>query len=175
MSGHSNREIKAYCPDFAPVRQLLRDGGATLIEVKEQVDHYYHLPAIGPEEGTRRLKLRIEGEKRQLIFYRDRQETNARISHVHIWEVHDPQVTDVLDVALGNRVTVRKQRELWSKENVRFNLDAVESVGQVFEVEAQAEDGRDIEMSIARVIDPRVATVIRPPGTPVGGLISVSV
>ena len=33
----------------------------------------------------------------------------------------------------------------------------------------------DHTLSIARVIDPRVATVIRPPGTPVGGLISVSV
>ncbi len=30
-------------------------------------------------------------------------------------------------------------------------------------------------LSIARVIEPRVATVIGPPGTPVGGLISVSV
>ncbi len=30
-------------------------------------------------------------------------------------------------------------------------------------------------VSIARVIEPRVATVIGPPGTPVGGLISVSV
>ncbi len=148
MSEHLNREIKAYCPDFAPVRQLLRDGGARLVAVKEQVDHYYHLPAIGTEEGTRRLKLRIEGEKRQLIFYRDHQETNARISRVHIWEVHDPQVTDVLDIALGNRVTVRKQRELWSTDNVEFNLDTVESVGQVFELEAQAEDGRDIAAQV---------------------------
>ena len=148
MSGHSNREIKAYCPDFAPVRQLLRDGGATLIEVKEQVDHYYHLPAIGDGKETRRLKLRLEDGKRQLIYYCDLQEKNTRISRVHIWEVHDTQVTAVLDIALGNRVTVRKQRELWSKENVRFNLDTVESVGQVFEVEAQAGDGRDIEAQV---------------------------
>ena len=32
-----------------------------------------------------------------------------------------------------------------------------------------------MQVSIARVIEPRVATVIGPPGTPVGGLISVSV
>ena len=135
MSGHVNREIKAYCPDFEPVRQLLRDGGATLIEVKEQVDRYYNLPAARDEEGTRRLKLRVADGQRQLIFYCDRQEDDTRISRVDLWEIHDTRVTEVLDVALGNRVTVRKQRELWSKENVKFHLDTVESVGQVFEVE----------------------------------------
>ena len=34
MSVHLNREIKAYCPDFAPVRQLLLDRGAIFIEDK---------------------------------------------------------------------------------------------------------------------------------------------
>ncbi len=39
----------------------------------------------------------------------------------------------------------------------------------------EAESVRAFCLSIARVIEPRVATVIGPPGTPVGGLISVSV
>ena len=47
MTVHLNREIKAYCPDFVPVRQLLKDDGATFIEAKEQVDYYYHLPELG--------------------------------------------------------------------------------------------------------------------------------
>ena len=148
MDVHLNREIKAYCPDFAPVRQLLRNVGATLVEVKEQVDYYYHLPSIGDVDGTRRLKLRVESGKRQLIYYYDRQETNTRISRFQLWEIRDPQIEEVLDVALGNRVIVSKRRELWHKENIKFNLDTVEDVGQIFEVEVQEKDGRDIEAQV---------------------------
>ena len=148
MSVHLNREIKAYCPDFAPVRQLLRDRGAIFIETKEQVDYYYHLPELGEEEGTRRLKLRIEGEKRELIYYRDYQETDTRVSQFQLWQMPDHEVIEVLDAVLGNRVVVRKQRELWHKDNIKFNLDNVECVGRVFELEAQEWDGHDIEAQV---------------------------
>ena len=148
MSVHLNREIKAYCPDFTPVRQLLRDSGATLIESKEQADYYYHLPVPGEEEGMRRLKLRVESEKTELIYYRDHQETDTRVSRVQLWHVHDPQVIEVLDAALGIRVIVRKKRELWHKDNIKFNLDTVEDVGQIIEVEAQAMADRDIEAQV---------------------------
>lgn len=144
MNVHFNREIKTYCPDFEPIRTLLRDFGATLVEAKEQVDYYYHLPDIGGVDGTRRLKLRVENGERQLIYYYDRQETDARISQFQLWEIGDPQIVEVLDVALGNRVVVRKQRELWRKENIKFNLDTVEDIGQIFEVEAQEMDGHDV-------------------------------
>ena len=148
MSEQLNREIKAYCPDFAPVRQVLRDYMATFVEAKQQVDYYYHLPALADEEGTRRLKLRVEGEKRELIYYQDHQESDTRVSRFQLWQIRDPLVEEVLDVALGSRVIVRKQRELWHKDNIKFNLDTVEDVGQILEVEAQSEDGRDIEAQV---------------------------
>ena len=40
-----NRELKAYCHDFTAIRRLLQAHGAVFVEIKEQVDHYYHLPA----------------------------------------------------------------------------------------------------------------------------------
>ena len=92
---------RCHSPDCAPVRRLLSDVGATFVEVKEQVDHYYHLPAIGDVDGTRRLKLRAESGKRQLIYYCDVQDTNARVSRFQLWEVRDPQIKEVLDAALG--------------------------------------------------------------------------
>ena len=39
MNVNLNREIKAYCPDFGPVRQLLRDKGAVFIETKLDFVH----------------------------------------------------------------------------------------------------------------------------------------
>ncbi len=144
-----NREIKAYCSNFVPVREILSSLGAVFVETKEQVDFFYHLPAATDAQGTRRFKLRIENSKTQLIYYYDRQETGARTSHFRLWEVQDPQVQSVLEVALGVRAVVRKQRELWRKDNVVFNLDTVEGLGQVFEVEVMAQEGADIEVQLA--------------------------
>ncbi len=144
MNVHFNREIKAYCPDFEPIRTVLREFGATFIEVKDQVDYYYHLPINGDGDGTRRLKLRVENGERQLIYYHDRQETGTRTSQFQLWEAGDPQLIEVLDVALGHRAVVRKRRELWRRENIKFNLDTVEDIGRIFEVEAQEMDGHDI-------------------------------
>lgn len=148
MKMQLNREIKAYCPDFAPVRELLREVGATFVEVKQQVDHYYNLPHIVDVNGTRRLKLRLENGIGQIIYFYDRQETNDPMSRFQLWSIRDPEIKEVLDISLGTRVIVRKQRELWRKENIEFNLDTVEEVGQIFEVEVQEKNDRDIEAQV---------------------------
>ncbi len=145
MEFRLNREIKAYCPDFEPVRTILRTHGAEFVEVKEQVDHYYRLPPADDAGGTRRLKLRAEKGEGTLIYYWDRQEAGARTSRYQLAEANDPRMGEMLDAALGVRAVVRKQRELWRKDNVVFNLDTVEGVGQIVEVEVLAEDGCDID------------------------------
>ncbi len=148
MQFRLNREIKAYCPDFAPVRALLREQSAEFVEVKEQVDYYYRLPAADEDGGTRRLKLRVEPAESELIYYVEGQEDGARTSRFQIAAVEDPAMAGVLETALGTRAVVRKRRELWRKDNVIFNLDTVESVGQILEVEVQSEEGCDIDAQV---------------------------
>ena len=145
MDFRLNREIKAYCPDFVPVRAILRTHGAEFVTVKEQVDHYYRLPPADEAGGTRRLKLRAEKGKGTLIYYWDCQESGARTSRYQLAEADDPRIGEMLGAALGVRAVVRKQRELWRKDNVIFNLDTVEGVGRLLEVEVLAEDGCDID------------------------------
>ena len=145
MQFRLNREIKAYCPDFAPVRAILREQSAEFVEVKDQVDHYYRIPPADEDGGTRRLKLRVEKGKRTLIYYWDRHEAGARTSRYRLAEADDPRIGEMLETALGTRAVVRKQRELWRKDNAIFNLDRVEGVGQLLEVEVLAEDGCDID------------------------------
>ena len=148
MRVHLNREVKTYCPDFKPIRRPLGELDATLAEVKEQVDFFYRLPSIDGTQGGWRLRLRVEDGRRHLIYYYDRKETDARTSQFQLWEVHDPKVKEMLDTALGVRVVVKKLREQWRKENVLFNLDVVDDVGQIFEIEAMAEAGRDITAQV---------------------------
>ena len=145
MQFRLNREIKAYCPDFAPVRAILCEQSAEFVEVKEQVDHYYRIPPADEDGGTRRLKLRVEKGKGTLIYYWDRHEAGARTSRYQLAEADDPLMGELLESALGARAVVRKQRELWRKDNVVFNLDRVEGVGQILEVEVLAEDNCDID------------------------------
>ena len=145
MEYRLNREIKAYCPDFAPVRAILREQSAEFAEVKDQVDHYYRLPPADDAGGTRRLKLRVEKGTGTLIYYWDRQEAGARTSRYQLAKADDPRLGEMLEAALGVRAVVRKQRELWRKDNVVFNLDRVEGVGQLLEVEVLAQDGCDID------------------------------
>lgn len=146
MDFRLNREIKAYCPDFEPARKILREQSAEFVEVKEQVDYYYWIPpADEAAGGTRRLKLRVEQGNGTLIYYWDRQEAGARTSRYQLAEAGDPRMVQLLDAALGVKVVVRKQRELWRKENVIFNLDIVEGVGQILEVEVLENDGRNID------------------------------
>ena len=148
MNLRLNREIKAYCNDFATARQLLRSHGATFVEVKQQVDYYYRLPPADSADGTHRLKLRMEHGKGELIYYCEGQEAGARTSRFQTALTDDPLMRDVLAAALGVRAVVRKQRELWHKDNVVFNLDTVEGVGEILEVEVQAQDGCDIDLQI---------------------------
>lgn len=143
-----NREIKAYCPDFAPVRAILRERSADLVEIKEQVDYYYYLPPSAVTRGTRRLKLRVEPAASELIYYVEGQEDGARTSRFQIASVEDPAMAGVLEAALGVRAVVSKRRELWRKDNVIFNLDTVESVGQILEVEVQRRLGCDIDFQV---------------------------
>ena len=143
-----NRELKAYCTDFTTARQLLQDHGAAFIEVKEQVDHYYRLPPANATDVTRRLKLRVEHGKGELIYYCEGQDRGARTSRFQTASTDDPMMGDVLEAALGISAIVRKQRELWRKDNVVFNLDTVEGVGQILEVEVQAQGGCDIDLQI---------------------------
>jgi adenylate cyclase class IV len=144
-----NRELKAYCPDFQPVRGILQDVGAVFIEVKDQVDSYYNLPADDNPRGTRRFKLRVEPGRGELIYYCEGQETGARTSHFQLWETGDPQLGEILDAALGARAVVRKRRELWRKDNTVFNLDTVEGVGKILEVEVQDREGCEIDSQVA--------------------------
>ena len=153
MQFHLNRELKAYCADFAAVREILRAREAVFVEISEQVDYYYHLPAGDVSTGdisagTRRLKLRVEKGTGTLIHYREHQEAGARTSRFQLWSVDDLGIGEVLEAALGARAVVRKQRELWRKDNVIFNLDNVEGVGQILEVEVKDEDGCDIDQQL---------------------------
>ena len=148
MTMNTNREIKAYCPDFSPVRQSLTELGATFVEHTDQVDYYYNLADSPEGNSRRRLKIRIEKDAPQVIYYEEGQESGGRTSNFRIWGLNGMQTKEMLDAVLGIRAVVNKQREIWSKDNVIFNLDDVENMGRILEVEIRVGHGFDVEAQL---------------------------
>lgn len=150
MTMQRNREIKAYCPDFDPIRSLLSKHGASLLDETEQVDYYYNLASDTDSATQRRLKIRTDGNgPPQVIYYVEGQEQGARTSSFRVWGLSGLETKDMLDAVLGIRAVVRKQRERWEKDNVVFHLDEVEGVGRVLEVEIRSQEGIDAEAQLA--------------------------
>lgn len=159
MTTQLNREIKAFCPDFEPIRDILKNQGASYIDNKDQVDYYYNLPDPVMKDGTRRLKVRLEDNSAQVVYYVEGEESGARTSRFQVWGLNGVQTKEMLDAALGVKAVVRKQREVWRKDNVKFNLDQVETIGQVLEVEILSQDGQDVEAQLAeyrKLFDPHL-------------------
>ena len=148
MTTQTNREIKAFCPDFGPVRQALSEHGASYLENTDQVDYYYNLADTPEGNSRRRLKIRIDKEAPQVIYYEEGQESGGRTSSFRVWGLNGHETKEMLDAVLGVRAVVNKQREIWTKDNVVFNLDDVESVGQILEVEIRLDDGFDVEAQL---------------------------
>ena len=160
----SNRELKHYCPDFRPVRRVLRGLGARREPPRTQVDTYYRLPEQPgdwlpeqpgyrlPEQPGRRwrLKLRVERGRRTLVHYADAYDADVRSVRYALADVPDPAIGRMLESALGVSAVVRKRREQWHAHRTLFNLDTIEGVGRVFEAEVAADDPAEAEALIAR-------------------------
>ena len=137
MKTRLNHEIKCFCPDFRPVRRILRQLGASRHSVKTQTDYFFHLPETPPGPGTKRLKMRFEIGRRELIYYYDRRDSGHGSVDFQLFDVRGTNVKDVLEAALGIKAIVKKRREVWRQGNAKFNLDTVEGVGKIFEIEVE--------------------------------------
>lgn len=131
---HINFEVKARTTKQAAIRIWLLANGAEPRGTDWQTDTYFHLPS-----GAGRLKLRQGNIENSLIHYRRSDDAQARVSDVALMSVPDAvSLKNILERALGVLVEVRKQREIFFIENVKFHLDELEGFGYFVEIEAIA-------------------------------------
>lgn len=134
------RSIKAFCPDFQPIRQILTKSGANYVGQTEQLDYFFLLPDQADVSPSRRVKLRIENDQPRWIYCYDRTQNGSSEVHFRRYQVHDPNIKGILTAALGVDVVIRKTRELWRADHAVFNLDRLYGVGQIFEVELEVDE-----------------------------------
>ena len=130
-------EIKARCTDPEEMAVIIRKLGAECIGRQFQVDTFYRVP-----HG--RLKLRRSESEEYLIGYRRPDHKGPKHCLVNLYPCRDTgQLDRVLSDALGVRVVVKKEREIYLLENTRFHLDQVEGLGSFVEIEVLGRRGVD--------------------------------
>lgn len=132
----TNLELKHFCHDFVSVRKVLKQIGATKEAIKTQKDYFFNLP-VSNRAG--RIKLRIEGKKKTLVYYErpDFIKAKKTTALVKLYNVTDEELLPFLQKSLGTKAIVDKKREIWRKSNTVFHIDNVKGVGRIFEIELQ--------------------------------------
>jgi adenylate cyclase, class 2 len=125
-----NVEIKAICNDPSFVRNYLVSHVAVFKGIDEQTDTYFIV-------NTGRLKLREGNIENNLIFYNRNDQAGPKSSHFHLVKIEDAQgLKEILEGSCGIKMIVRKRREIYYIDNVKFHIDDVPGLGSFIEIEA---------------------------------------
>jgi len=127
----ANLEIKARCHDLAAARGAAQRVATQRVGLDRQVDTYFCTRAG-------RLKLRESSlEGGQLVPYLRPDARGPKRADYQVIPVSDAAgLKALLTEMLGVHRVVRKEREIFLRENVRIHLDRVEGLGEFVELEA---------------------------------------
>lgn len=125
-----NVEIKARCNDASFIRQYLLSAKADFKGIDEQTDTYFNA-------HNGRLKLREGSIENNLIFYERANQAGPKNSHFQLVKIEDAKgLKDALSKSNGIKVIVKKRREIYYINNVKFHIDEVPELGSFVEIEA---------------------------------------
>lgn len=125
-----NVEIKAKCNDASFIRNYLLTSGADFKGIDEQTDTYFNVP-------NGRLKLREGNIENNLIFYERTNQAGPKNSHFQLVKIEDAEgLKEALTKSNGIKVVVKKKREIYFINNVKFHIDEVPGLGSFTEIEA---------------------------------------
>ena len=125
-----NIEIKAFAKDPSFVRDYLVAHNASFKGTDNQTDTYFNVNAG-------RLKLREGNIENNLIFYNRSNQAGPKNSYFDLVKIEDAKgLKDVLEKSCGIKMVVRKQREIYYIDNVKFHIDDVPGLGSFVEIEA---------------------------------------
>jgi len=127
-----NIELKILLSNFRHISAILKKMGAKFKSRLSQIDTYYNC-----KNG--RLKLReINGKNFELIFYQRPDTKKSKISDYNVLKFNRSNIEDIKNIltrAMGENVTVKKERNLWIYKNTRIHLDDVNKLGKFLELE----------------------------------------
>ncbi len=133
----TNIEIKARCNDHDVIRKILLSGNAEFKGIDNQTDSYFQV-------NSGRLKLREGNIENALIHYNREDKDEPKESDILLYKTSkNSLLKELLTKALGEIITVNKEREIYFIGNVKFHLDKVKDLGEFIEIEAIGKDNED--------------------------------
>jgi predicted adenylyl cyclase CyaB len=114
-----------------------------LDEIKNRLDFAEHKPTLIQTDtyfllGEKRLKIREEKTKSEIIYYVRKMKKGTRESIYHRITIPQKSVKflkAVFDFIFGTKVLVAKKRNLYLYKNTRIHLDTVNNLGDFVELE----------------------------------------
>lgn len=130
-----NYEFKAKVECLTSIEEKLKELNADCHGEDLQVDHYF-------DTSNGRLKMRLGNIENALIHYKRANDASSKKSEITLEKTdRESNLARILEQNLGLLVEVKKLREIFFIDNVKFHLDKHESLGTFFEVEAIDIDG----------------------------------
>ena len=127
---HLNVEIKARTDSHEFVRKYLIHHKAEFKGTDEQTDTYFNVT-----KG--RLKLREGNIENNLIYYNRNNQVGPKSSQFNLVKVEDAKgLKEALTRSCGVKMIVKKKREIYYIDNVKFHIDELPGLGSFLEIEA---------------------------------------
>jgi adenylate cyclase, class 2 len=125
-----NIEIKAKASNIQRMRQILCELGAEFRGADKQTDTYFRV-------SNGRLKLREGNIENNLIHYSRNDQSGPKLSRVFLFPVTKDvsSLKTIMDESCGVLIEVRKLREIYYIDNIKFHLDQVDGLGEFVEIE----------------------------------------
>ncbi|KQC11367.1 MAG: adenylate cyclase [Candidatus Cloacimonas sp. SDB] len=137
-----NIEIKARCSKKTEIREILLQNGARFLGTDKQTDTYFNC-------RNGRLKFREGNIEYSLVSYQRENKTTPKKSDVIYYHPRkNTPLKEILNTALGKLIIVKKTREIYFIDNIKFHLDRVENLGDFVEIEAIDHDGKIDETTL---------------------------
>ncbi len=131
-----NIEIKSKCNNTEKIKKILEKLNARFIGIDYQIDTYFNV-----KNG--RLKLREGNIENALIFYKRENIKQNKYSEVILYPTKNSKaLKQILTETMGVKIIVKKQREIYFIENVKFHIDKIDNLGEFIEIEAQNSNGK---------------------------------
>lgn len=125
-----NIEIKARTTRANQIREYLLSNNAIAKGTDFQTDTYFN-------SRRGRLKLREGNIENNLIYYERNDQAGPKQSDFNLVQVDDAaSLKDMLTASMGVIVAVKKKREIYFIDNVKFHLDTLDELGSFVEIEA---------------------------------------
>jgi adenylate cyclase class 2 len=132
-----NIEVKTKCSDFTKIRGILQANNASFIGIDHQIDTYFQTTS-----GRLKLRKATLPSESGLIRYERENKSGPKFSKITVFQTPNENVlSQILLESFNTLVAVRKRREIFVIDNVKFHLDTVEKLGNFLEIEAQDSQG----------------------------------